>query len=152
MKIYKPPTKPELKGRKSIFLAGTIDNGNSEDWQAKVQDVLSDLDIVVLNPRRDKWNPNWEQSIKNPLFKEQVEWELDGLDQVSVILMYFASGSKSPISLLELGLYATSGKLMVCCEEKFWRKGNVEIVCERYGIPLFEELDQALFSLRKHLT
>jgi hypothetical protein len=39
-------------------------------------------------------------------------------------------------------LFARSGKLLVCCPEGFWRKGNVEIVCARYGVPLVGELDE----------
>ena len=58
--------------------------------------------------------------------------------------MYFSPETKSPISLLELGLYATSGKMIVCCPDGFWRKGNVEIVCEKYEIPLYETLDDLL--------
>ena len=50
--------------------------------------------------------------------------------------MYFSPETKSPITLLELGIYAvaTPEKLLVCCPEGFWRKGNVDIVCAKYGV------------------
>ena len=48
--------------------------------------------------------------------------------------MYFDPNTKSPISLLELGLFAKSGKLIVYCPEGFWRKGNVDVVCKRYEV------------------
>jgi hypothetical protein len=32
-------------------------------------------------------------------------------------------------------LFAKSGKLLVCCPEGYWRRGNVEVVCARYQIP-----------------
>jgi hypothetical protein len=48
--------------------------------------------------------------------------------------MYFDPNTLSPISLLELGLHAKSGKLIVCCPEGFYRKGNVDIVCQNFGI------------------
>ena len=58
--------------------------------------------------------------------------------------MYFAPGSQSPVSLLELGLYARTGKLMVVCPEGYWRKGNVDIVAEKYKVPTFDSLDALL--------
>lgn len=151
MIVYKPPRVPHFDERASLFLAGTIDNGNSADWQAEVESELKSFDILVLNPRRDDWDATWEQSIANPKFKEQVDWELDGLDQATHILMYFASGSKSPITLLELGLMANSGKLIVCCKKDFWRRGNVEVICERHDILLFDELVPALQVLQQRL-
>jgi hypothetical protein len=41
--------------------------------------------------------------------------------------MYLAPGTQSPVSLLELGLCARSGKLKVGCPEGFWRRGNVKV-------------------------
>ena len=55
--------------------------------------------------------------------------------------MYVAPATKSPVTLLELGLFARSGRLAVCCPDGYWRKGNVEIVCARYGVPMLESLD-----------
>jgi hypothetical protein len=72
---------------------------------------------------------------------------LDALNKSDLIILNLLPDSKSPISLLELGLYASSGKLLVCCPDGFWRKGNVEIVCERYDIPLYDSLDDLLNSL-----
>lgn len=63
-----------------------------------------------------------------------ITWELDALDLADFIIMYFDPATKSPISLLELGLYSSTGKLVVCCPDGFWRKGNVDIVCKRLGI------------------
>tara|TARA_R110002094_G_scaffold126116_1_gene120125 strand:+ start:438 stop:881 length:444 start_codon:yes stop_codon:yes gene_type:complete len=130
------------EGYSSMFLAGSIEMGIAEDWQKRVQKQLLDKEIVFLNPRRDDWDASWEQTIENPKFKEQVEWELNGLDQADVIFMYFDPATKSPISLLELGLHANSSKMMVCCPEGFWRKGNVDIICERYGITQFDSLNE----------
>jgi hypothetical protein len=50
--------------------------------------------------------------------------------------------TKSPISLLELSLFATSGKLHIIYEYPFWRKGNVDIVCNKYNIPMYKDLDE----------
>ncbi|XXY16926.1 nucleoside 2-deoxyribosyltransferase domain-containing protein [Sorangium sp. So ce216] len=131
-----------------LFLAGSIDNGQAEMWQASVAQELADLDVVVLNPRRERWEPDWAQSLDNPSFVKQVEWELRGLEEADVILMYFAAGSKAPISLLELGLFGRSGKMHVVCPEGFWRKGNVDVVCERYAIPRYAMLPEGLRAVR----
>lgn len=116
-----------------LFLAGSIEMGAAVNWQSVIAKAFKDSSVVILNPRRDDWDSSWIQSIKNNQFREQVEWELDAMEFADFILMYFDPATKSPISLLELGLFARSGKLVVCCPEGFWRKGNVDIVCNRYG-------------------
>lgn len=62
------------------------------------------------------------------------EWQEIAKTRLDWILMYFDPATKSPISLLELGLFANSGKLVVVCPDAFWRKGNVDIVCDTYQI------------------
>lgn len=132
-----------------MFLAGSIglpDSGEAEDWQQKCIDTLKDYPIQFLNPRRDSWDSSWEQTIENKKFKEQVTWELDGLDAADFIILFFDKETKSPISLLELGIHACSNpqKLLVICPDGFWRKGNVDIVCERYKVRQFDNLDELL--------
>ena len=116
-----------------------------------VEEAFADLPVAILNPKRDSWDSTWEQSIANPQFRGQVEWELEGLERAAVIAMYFAPDSKSPISLLELGLTARSGRLVVCSPAGFWRRGNIEVVCARYGVPLIEEMSQWIAVVRSRL-
>ena len=149
MEIVKAPNKYSANDQiTSLFLAGSIEMGVAELWQDKVTEALKDTNVLILNPRRDDWDSSWKQTIDDPQFREQVEWELTALERSSVILMYFDPATKSPISLLELGLHASSGKLLVCCPDGFWRKGNVEVVCNRYGIPLYNELDEVIKILQ----
>lgn len=151
-RVLKPPTPITLaEGERSVFLAGSIEMGRAEHWQAAVEQSLVDLPVVVLNPRRDEWDASWEQSIRNPLFRGQVEWELEGLERASVVAMYFASPTQAPITLLELGLLARSGKLVVCCPAGFWRRGNVEVVCARYGVPLVADLPALVRAVRSQI-
>lgn len=65
--------------------------------------------------------------------------------------MYFSLQSQSPASLLELGLYSRSGKLMVVCPDGYWRKGNVDNVCEKYGVKMFENIEMLIEALRREM-
>ncbi len=143
IEVKAPAAYSDYLDKPSVFLAGSIEMGVAEDWQAKVSAALAPLDALVLNPRRSNWDSSWTQSIDNPPFREQVEWELDALDAATVVLMYFDPATKSPITLLELGIHAAANpeKMIVCCPEGFWRKGNVDIVCARYGVAQAETLD-----------
>lgn len=150
--IIKPPTPIQTRpGVPSIFLAGSIEMGCAEDWQTHFIDAFAATDVTIFNPRRDEWDSSWEQSINNPVFREQVEWELAGLEAASVIAMYFDPRTRAPVTLLELGLNAASGRLVVGCPDGFWRKGNVEIVCHRYDIPLLASLDDLAATVREPL-
>ncbi len=133
---------------RAIFLAGSIEQGAAVDWQRLVIDALSDRAVTIFNPRRAQWDASWPQRAEHPLFREQVEWELAALDRADVIAMYLDPATRSPISLLELGLYASSRKLVVCCPDGFWRKGNVDIVCERFAITQVPSLDALVAALR----
>lgn len=126
--------------RPSVFLAGSIDMGIAVNWQAQMESALAAYDVRIMNPRRDDWDASWQQTIANPQFAEQVEWELEGLERASVISMYFAPDSQAPVTLLELGLTARADKLIVCAPHSYWRSGNVHVVCRRYGVPLVPDL------------
>ena len=148
-RVIKPPAPIDIElSSPSIFLAGSIEMGGAEDWQSRVERELADTTAVILNPRRDAWDASWEQSIDHALFREQVEWELEAQERATMILMYFAPDTRAPITLLELGLFARSDKLVVCCPDGFWRKGNVEIVCARYRVPLVATLQELIARAR----
>lgn len=140
MLTVKAPEEFGSKPRPWVFLAGSIEMGAAVDWQAQITELLAPYKGTILNPRRDAWDSSWVQDISNPQFKQQVDWELDALLACNHALMYFDPATKSPITLLELGLNARSGKLLVACPPGFWRRGNVQIVCQRLDIPLFEDL------------
>lgn len=138
------------KGYKKIFLAGSIEMGKAEDWQQKVITAVENFEKVIFNPRRENWDSSWEQSINNQKFKEQVDWELEYLETADLIIMNFSPETMSPISLMEFGLYARSGKMVVYCPEGFWRKGNVDVVCKKYNIPQVEQFEE-LITLIKYV-
>jgi hypothetical protein len=153
MIVLKPPAPLDLPAdRVAVFLAGSIEMGAAEDWQAAITARLADLRVVILNPRRDDWDPTWRQSIADARFRGQVEWELSGLDRCAIIAMWFAPETKAPVTLLELGLNASSGKVIVGCPDGFWRKGNVEIVCQRSRIPLHGGFEDFVTAVRARVV
>jgi hypothetical protein len=152
-----PPIWPKMRGP-SVFLAGSIEMGKAVDWQSELTAALADMPVTVLNPRRDDWKEGWIQDISNKQFKEQVDWEMDHLTRADVIALYFQPGTSSPISLLELGMHAADSsidgkkKLIVCCPQGFWRRGNVQIVCHRYGLPLVETREELIEKVKEKLN
>lgn len=151
MLIIKPPhSLSEAKNRFSVFLAGSIEMGIAENWQEKIEKGTAQLEnICILNPRRDDWDSSWKQDIKNTAFKEQVNWELDALEKAKLIVFYFSPDTKSPVSMLELGLFARSGKVVLCCPEGFWRKGNIDIVCERNHIEQVNTIEELIKKIKQ---
>jgi hypothetical protein len=149
MGVYKPPKNIARRNRerKSVFLAGSIEMGKAEDWQTQLTQTFNEAGYDVFNPRREDWDSSWTQDFENPQFFQQVTWELNALENSDLIIMYFSPETKSPISLLELGIFAKSGKIRVVCPESFWRKGNVDIVCQYYNIPLYENFETLLLDL-----
>jgi hypothetical protein len=131
----------------TLFLAGSIEMGAASPWQDRVIAALADRALTILNPRRPDWDASWQQSIHDARFRAQVEWELDGLERATRIAMYFDPATRAPVTLCELGLFAKSGRLVVACPDGFWRKGNVEVVCARYGVPLLASLDALIAAI-----
>jgi Nucleoside 2-deoxyribosyltransferase like len=141
-----------------VFLAGSIEMGAAEKWQDKMVTALREFDIIALNPRRDDWDASWVQSLDNVNFLNQVSWEHKGLSSSDYIIIYFDPNTKSPITLLELGLFARgrvyeqNKTLFVCCPDGFWRKGNVEFICKEYGISLTNNLDDLIKTVTEYLS
>ena len=64
----KPPTPLPLSFAKpTLFLAGSIEQGTAEDWQAKVVTTLSPLGLIFLNPRREEGGHFRKQGVARAL-------------------------------------------------------------------------------------
>jgi hypothetical protein len=148
------PTPFEYRDNFTLFLAGSIEMGTAEHWQKRVVEALKDCKrLTIYNPRRDDWDSSWVQSIDNPQFIEQVEWELDNLQRANLAIFYFDPSTKSPITLMELGMMSNpwSPRTLVVCPKGFWRRSNVEFFCAREGIEFFETLEDAISVCRTFL-
>lgn len=152
IEVQAPHPHAQLAGKK-LFLAGSIEMGTASEWQKEIVTALADRDVVLLNPRRADWDSSWQQSIDHPQFREQVEWELSALDAADVIAFYFDPATKAPVTLMELGLHAATQpeRLVVCCPEGYWRKGNVDIVCARYGVARVDNLAALIAALQSRI-
>jgi hypothetical protein len=136
----------------SVFLAGSIEMGTAKDWQETVQKEISGLDVTVYNPRRDDWDSTWKQGQFEEPFRSQVLWELAHLNEADIVFMYLDPATKSPISLLELGMHVgVNQTVIVVCPEGFWRKGNVDIVCELHNIPVYASLEEGMYALTEKI-
>ena len=150
MNVFRPPEYCKSIYPRSVFLAGTIDLGNSENWQQTAEELLANRNINVFNPRRPNWDWNTPQRIDCETFYEQVKWEQDHLHKADYIIFNFLRDSKSPITMLEFGtMIVTKPKqCIVICPEGFWRKGNIDIMCELYDVKQVNTLEEAIQEIR----
>lgn len=142
-----------------VFLAGSIDNGAAVDWQKEITRRLTNLfedddkvDLEIYNPRNDDWDPSIDPTSDDPALQYQVRWELEALDKADIIAMYIAPNSKSPITLLELGVHAKGNRLVVFCPDKFYRSINVRLTSDWYMVPVFDNEEQWFNSIVETIT
>lgn len=147
MRVYKPTMKLPSEG-KSIFLGGTIDMGSSIDWQTKFTNEMKDTNFNILNPRRDDWDSSWKlDPTPGTQFYEQVKWELDAQEASTFIVYNILGNSKSPITLMELGLFKDK-KPFVICPKDFYRYGNVRMVCDYYGLYYASNMNEVITVIK----
>ena len=154
MDVIKPPNKfAHLLDKFSVFLAGSIEQNKAEDWQSKVEHLLENEQGVILNPRRDDWDSSWVQEEGDNQFTKQVVWELVAQTHCDMIIMYFDPNTTSPITLLELGLFGGMypNKLVVCCTDGFYRKGNVDVTCKWKGIKQVNSVEELVQEVKNRL-
>jgi len=153
MQFFSPPNKsPIIPGVPWIFLAGSIEMGKAKDWQTEVIEKLEPYEGIILNPRRADWDATWEQSISNPNFKEQVQWEWWYLQMANYKFFHFEPDTLSPITFGEFTRHYDSENVIVSCPKGWWRRGNVEILSDLAGIPVHDSLEEATDALIKKLS
>jgi hypothetical protein len=127
--------------QQSIFLAGSMDTQLFHNWRKQVIDTyLGDYNFF------DPTNRNYEK-LNFLDMKLHIQWELDALEMSDKILLNFLPDALSPISLVELGLYVSSNKLIVVCPKEFYKSSYVHALCEKYNTPIFNEINSALTEL-----
>lgn len=70
-----------------------------------------------------------------------------------MVVVYFHPATQAPIILLELGLCAHKpGKAIVFCPEGYWKRGNVQMVCEKFDIEMVESMEGLKDAIVKRLV
>lgn len=143
------PSRPPFEGDQVIFLAGTT---TAPDWREPLITSLSHAPITIINPLRQDWDSSWIEDEAMGPFREQVQWELDMQEKADLMVIYFGPNTDAPVSLLELGLCARSGKALVVCDPGYRKRGNVQIICGRYGVQLVNGLDSLPGAVLQYLA
>ena len=141
---------PYKKTGLTVFLSGSIDTPPAT-WQKTVAGALSHLDVTLLNPHREDWDSTWREDPSFAPCKEQVKWELEGMENADVLAVYFGPRTPAPITLMEMGLWARSGKCVVGVSENYPKRGNVILVCERYGIECVATVGELIDGVKRKL-
>lgn len=139
----------------SLFLAGSIEMGAAELWQDKlVRDLTHIQGLTIYNPRRDDWDSSWVQDpTPGTQFHEQVSWELAHMAASDIVGFYFDPNTKSPITMMELGLAVGWRKpAAIFCTEDFFRYGNIVITAALNTIPVFHDYDDFKNHLLQMVT
>ena len=76
----------------------------------------------------------------------------DELNQVWTNLIQNAVHAMSGRGNLRLGLHARGGKLILLCPAGFWRKGNVDITAEHYGVEQVATMDELAAAVRRRVA
>ncbi|CAL2083375.1 nucleoside 2-deoxyribosyltransferase domain-containing protein [Tenacibaculum sp. 190524A02b] len=124
------------------FLAGSIDYQSKTPWRKTIIEKSSKR-IHFFDPT----NKN-HHNLSDTEMKNQIEWELNTLELSDKIILNFLGYSKSPISLVEMGLYAQSGKLIIICPPEFYQNRYMYPLASKYNIPLFKNLCEFLDSFQ----
>mgnify|MGYP001566836753 CR=1 FL=1 len=157
--IFAPDSIPAgQQNSPRVFLAGSIQNGTAEEWQSKVLVSLQPptsnwVKWLVMNPRRKQWDKDCKQNIECTDFKRQVDWELDHLIACNVAAVWFDPTTTSPITLAELGILCgiKHPHVVVYCPDGFWRKGNVEVMCQRFGFICTSKEERFIYELQRQM-
>lgn len=124
-----------------IFLEGSMEVNSSNNWRKQV--------ITKLNNKYFIFDPtnNNHDNLNQKDMKSHIKWELGALNLADKIILNFLPDALSPISLVELGLYVSTTKLVVVCPKKFYKSRYVYTLCKTYNTPVFKEIDRALHLL-----
>lgn len=125
--------------------------GKAEPWQETLADEFKDERAIFYNPRRPDWDSSWTQDpSEGTPFTEQVTWELSHIMKSDWVVFYFDPKTKSPVTMLELGLcIGLRKKMIVCCPDGFWRKGNVVLSCNIANTPVLNSFEELVVELKQ---
>lgn len=165
--VQAPAPDPASVHPRTVFLAGTTTaaQDGSGDWRDVLCHKLSNHPITFYNPLRSNWDSTWRNDVNCAPFREQTQWELDRQTRAGLVVVYLGPHTDAPVSLLELGLAAglaagPSGptpskatdeggdnqikqkkQVLVCAHEGYKKRGNVQLLCQKFGIEMVDTAD-----------
>ncbi|KJZ70057.1 hypothetical protein HIM_10561 [Hirsutella minnesotensis 3608] len=151
--IIRAPSNEIARCFKSVFLAGSTSKVGTGDWRKTLSTSLSHLPVTLYNPYRADWDSAWREDISFAPYREQVEWELDKQEKADIVVIYFDPATQAPVSLLELGIWArVPGKAIVVCPGGYWKRGNVQVVCKKFGVEVLDDAGGLARAIVKRLS
>ena len=129
-------------GKQSIFLAGSMDFNSESNWRKRVINEFN-KDYNFFDPTITN-----HDTLTNSQMEKHIQWELAALELSDKVLLNFLSVSESPISLIELGMYVKTTKLIVVCPDKFYKSRYIKTLCATYATPFFTDVECALEYLK----
>ncbi len=122
----------------SIFLAGSMAIGDRMNWRTRA--------INTFEKRYHLFDPTnvHHADLNDSEMSKHIKWEWEALKHSDAILFNFNAESKSPISLLELGMYIRSEKIVVVCPKEFYQSHYIETLCSEEQVPLFQSIEEVL--------
>jgi hypothetical protein len=131
----------------TVFLGGAIDMGKAHNWQQEVVEAMHDLEVTILNPRREDWPDEADEF----LFNQQVMWEIAAQDAADLRVYVFTKKSKAPISMFEFGAWGIRKDSIICVEEGFYREGNLLLYSRHFKVPVYTNLEEFITDLHEVL-
>ena len=105
----------------ALFIAGGITD--CPPWQDELIASLEDVDMTILNPRRERWPKNSNEAE----IERQIKWEFKMLLKAPAVSFWFPKETVCPITLYELGRMAMTNKtLFVGTHPEYSRRLDVE--------------------------
>jgi hypothetical protein len=130
----------------SVFLAGSI--SDCANWQSRLVKRLSDIDVTILNPRRQEF-PAGNRTEE----RRQIEWERRYLARANLVVFWFTPPTLCPIALFELGACCESGiPLVVGSDPNYGLKFDVSVhvSLRRPDVKVLDNLDDLAGAIRTH--
>ncbi|CAL2079659.1 nucleoside 2-deoxyribosyltransferase domain-containing protein [Tenacibaculum sp. 190524A05c] len=138
MRVFTAKDKLPVKNEDETFcfLAGSIDFKESTSWRDTIIKGSS-KNTIFFDPTRED-----HDTLDNQEMVCHIHWELEALELADMIILNFLPEAKSPISLVEFGLYMKSNKLIVVCPKEFYQYRYVSTICDRYNTSIYHNLQE----------
>jgi len=152
MRVITAPEEIDLENTDfKLYLGGSIDKKYGSPWHRNIISFISsklgrESKLTIYNPKREEWDKDWPADSK--VIDEQALWELKAMEHADLIFMFFESSCSSSVGMMQLGLNAKEGKLVVVCERHFWKKRDVDVICETYGVPRYDSIAVGIGEVR----